>query len=74
MAAVVGQAARLAARVLQLEIAGWHAGQIPAVQLGGFGPAAGQGQQGEGRQDQAAPGIGRMGKRRAGARAGRGNA
>ncbi|MNL37639.1 hypothetical protein D3C87_1597970 [compost metagenome] len=69
VATVVGQGARLAGFVLQLEIARGHAGQVHAVQLGGVGAAAGQGQQGQGRQQQAAPGIGRVGRGGANGRA-----
>ncbi|MCY1534131.1 hypothetical protein D9M68_694920 [compost metagenome] len=68
MALVVGQPACLAIGVLQLEIAVRHAGQVHAVQFRGIGAAAREGEQGQGRQQQAAPGIGRV-RRRAGGRA-----
>ena len=69
MAAVVGQPAFLAVGVLQLEIAGRHAGQVHAIERRGVGPAAGQGQHGKRGQQQAPPRIGRGGALRASGRA-----
>jgi len=72
VAAIVRQGTRLAAGVLQLEIAGGHARQVHAMQLGGLGAAAGQGQQRKRGQQQAAARIGRIrgrvGRRRTGGR------